>query len=1531
MSTGRDNDRFGEVVSSAGDVNGDGYGDIAVNGYVFFGGASADRYYDIALSRLVISSIGDLNKDGFGDILTEGPEVYFGSATGENAADILRIGMTVLAAADMDGDGLKEVVVKDRDRNKVYIYSLAPYLALPEITVHSPKDHAVTDLPDITIQGEVKGAVTRLLVAGEDTSLGADGRFTATVSLLEGDNYLEIISETPEGKIAKRTLTVQYLPQVGPLSILITSPVDGETLSVSPVTVTGTVSDASAGVTVSGAVNVVNATVSGDTFTATGVYLREGDNTLTAFAMDRHGRSSSESVTVTFVRTGTISGAVTDSSTALPLSGVSVTITNSFGVDSTTTDENGAYTVSGVAHGSFTAAFEKSGFIKQTVNRTLAAGQTLNLDVQLTQVPPPPPLTVAITSPINGAVLTSSSLSVSGSVTAGAFVSVNGRQASVSSSTFSALIPLKEGSNTITATATDQYGQTASHSIAVTLTGLIDTQEIFADPLTKDFGETTAGTSKSFRINISNIGSGNLEIGVISKPLRPFLISSDNCSLQTLSDSHSCLVEVKFSPDREGTFTGTLMIPSNDGDNPLITVTLKGAATLYDGWYTLPDTGQKECYDGQGNIISCPYPHHSMAQDGSFLIYPPSYAFEGEGTIADNNTLLLWQQQDDGVARTWDDAVNYCADLSLGGHTEWRLPSKRELLSIVDYGRFNPAADPLFFTNTIASNYWSSSLAFSSAEVVNFGRGESFPLSKTSKGYVRCVQGEQLPVAHLVDNGDETMTDLTTGLMWTLPVDKLWDWASALNICNTFFPGYKGYQDWRMPNIKELASVQFSFSSWTSTTNPADPGQAFVSSGTAAASLSGKAVAGDYVRCVRNALSVKQSILTGTVSDSSTGLPVGSAIVTITDSLNKTKTASTDANGGFVIEDIAPGPFGALIMKTGYYSCNMEGKLLPGETKTMAVMLNPMPAQVFTAKSIGDYGSVAVMEVAGNYDALNPDGTINALPRQEIAKEFLSSHQDDYDFLVIFSNFGFAMPEAEAEGFYLQVKNDTLGIGQQFFDNSALFGSDGKLQGTIDMGNISTLVTDPSDPRFEDTLAVLSHEMAHRWASHVKFRDSGGNLSTALLGKDGTHWSFSLDSGGSVLYGNEWQDNGNGTFTSIAANKYYSPLDLYLMGLADSSQVAPMLLIDTPGIDPARLPEVGVTISGTARYITVDDIIAAEGPRVPDSSTAQKTFKVGFILITTPGTFTGSEPSKIENIRNAWAGRFSALAAGKGSIADVAPSITIYISSPLDGEAVSKPGVTVKGAIINTTGNETGVTVNGIPAAVYGNQFIASHVPLAEGSNTLTVTATDMAGNSATTSITVNAVTTGSYIRFTSDIESGIAPLEAILRIDGSFSITNSNMSVTGPAAIALIDNPGPDEYRIRMTAEGIYTFTANATGPDGNVYQDTVAIIVMNKAQLDKMLRAKWTSMTNALGIGDTATASSYISSAAGTSYQEMFNALAAQLSSIMATQTALNPVSIRNNVAKYELVTSENGKAYSYEIIFINDTNGLWMIWEF
>lgn len=265
-----------------------------------------------------------------------------------------------------------------------------------------------------------------------------------------------------------------------------------------------------------------------------------------------------------------------------------------------------------------------------------------------------------------------------------------------------------------------------------------------------------------------------------------------------------------------------------------------------------------------------------------------------------------------------------------------------------------------------------------------------------------------------------------------------------------------------------------------------------------------------------------------------------------------------------------------------------------------------------------DRGHLAIVEHDGTpYDAVHADGTPNPEPRAAVASEFIRTHGDFYDFLVIFTNFDF--PRGEADAVYTGVRNDVQGIALPIFDSGGLFGSASRLQGVVDMGPIDhyrqgAFSVDPADPRFRATLGILAHEIAHRWLARVHFKDEAGNIRTDLLGAGGNHWSFLLDSDASFLYGNRWQANGDGTFTSIETQARYSPLDVYLMGLARPEEVSPFRLLVNPEVDPGRLPELGARIEATIETIDVQQIIDAEGARSPAFGTAPANFNIGFVL-----------------------------------------------------------------------------------------------------------------------------------------------------------------------------------------------------------------------------------------------------------------------------------------------------------------------------
>ncbi|NND83207.1 MAG: DUF1566 domain-containing protein [Gammaproteobacteria bacterium] len=113
-------------------------------------------------------------------------------------------------------------------------------------------------------------------------------------------------------------------------------------------------------------------------------------------------------------------------------------------------------------------------------------------------------------------------------------------------------------------------------------------------------------------------------------------------------------------------------------------------------------------------------------------------------TVIDKITKLEWQREDDNTTRNWDDALDYCAGLTLDGKSDWRLPDVVELQSIVDYGQATaPTIDGVAFTGTNSSSYWSASSGASSsgsAWFVGFDLGIVFAFVKTNDIFVRCVR-----------------------------------------------------------------------------------------------------------------------------------------------------------------------------------------------------------------------------------------------------------------------------------------------------------------------------------------------------------------------------------------------------------------------------------------------------------------------------------------------------------------------------------------------------------------------------------------------------------------------------------------------------------------------------------------------------------------------------------------------------------------------------------------------------------------------
>ncbi|MEI7812025.1 MAG: DUF1566 domain-containing protein [Ignavibacteria bacterium] len=220
----------------------------------------------------------------------------------------------------------------------------------------------------------------------------------------------------------------------------------------------------------------------------------------------------------------------------------------------------------------------------------------------------------------------------------------------------------------------------------------------------------------------------------------------------------------------------------------------------------LPDTGQNTSYTS------------ATGEDSDFIINPPSYTDNGNGTISDNITGLMWQKIDGGEM-VYENTAAYCKSLTLGGFSDWRLPTSHELFSINNFDNLNPALNTTFFTKTPAGYWWTSDVRADDSTkvwVVNAGGGigahpktETVSAGGTKLFHLRAVRNTisaTFSISRFIDNGNGSVTDNYTGLIWqkNQPANAM-TWEEALVYSKDL--SLAGKRDWRLPNVKELQSL----------------------------------------------------------------------------------------------------------------------------------------------------------------------------------------------------------------------------------------------------------------------------------------------------------------------------------------------------------------------------------------------------------------------------------------------------------------------------------------------------------------------------------------------------------------------------------------------------------------------------------------------------------------------------------------------------------------------------------------------------
>jgi len=265
------------------------------------------------------------------------------------------------------------------------------------------------------------------------------------------------------------------------------------------------------------------------------------------------------------------------------------------------------------------------------------------------------------------------------------------------------------------------------------------------------------------------------------------------------------------------------------------------AAAVQAQTYCVVDTGQERCY-GDRHELAYPMPGAAFyGQDAHYTGKTPEYRDNADGTVSDLNTGLMWTQ-DPGEKKTFKRAMAEAAACRIGGHDDWRLPTIKELYSLMIFSGTDPNPDsrerneltPFIDANCFKFQYgredrgeriidsqFATCSLYGSTTMggnrtmfgVNFadGRIKGYPAERTGRGpakyYALYVRGNpQYGTNRFIDNGDGTVSDEATGLIWQKADSaRGMNWNDALVYAEQL--ELAGHDDWRLPNAKELQSI----------------------------------------------------------------------------------------------------------------------------------------------------------------------------------------------------------------------------------------------------------------------------------------------------------------------------------------------------------------------------------------------------------------------------------------------------------------------------------------------------------------------------------------------------------------------------------------------------------------------------------------------------------------------------------------------------------------------------------------------------
>lgn len=287
-----------------------------------------------------------------------------------------------------------------------------------------------------------------------------------------------------------------------------------------------------------------------------------------------------------------------------------------------------------------------------------------------------------------------------------------------------------------------------------------------------------------------------------------------------------------------------------------------------------------------------------------------------------------------------------------------------------------------------------------------------------------------------------------------------------------------------------------------------------------------------------------------------------------------------------------------------------------------------------------------------------------------LARRVYAEAPDRFDFLAVFTD---RVVESSHLVGSVTVSNDVHGIGMPIFNHARVFGSQ-HLEHIVLMNSLSFYDENPAKPPqipsyayAPSTLAVLGHELGHRWLAHA-----GEPL--VAPGRRG-HWNYFLETDGSFMGGSRLQDNADGTFTTGEVMARFGALDQYLMGVRAPAEVDDFFVVEEPfghDVDPDAPPAAGTTFGGERRDLSVDDVIAQLGERRPQED-GVKVFRMGFVLVVPRGAVPAdADLAKLQRIRRTFGPYFRAATDGRARVRTWLPAAEARADAPASYPALPR-------------------------------------------------------------------------------------------------------------------------------------------------------------------------------------------------------------------------------------------------------------------